>query len=263
MLARVSLAALALVPLHLAVQGALPQSLATWRAFAVMAFLNNVIPFSLIVTGQSLITAGLASIINATTPLFTFAVMAAAGQERVLGHKIAGLVLGLAGVAILRGGDLLARDQQLVGILLCLGAAFSYGLAGFWAKRRLTGVPALTSATCQLLCSSLMMLPLAAGFGNIASLATASGRAWLSLLAFALLSTALAYVVFFKIVTRSGPFAVMLVTMLIPVSAIAMGAAFLGEPVATREIAGAIVISLALLLIDGRVLGRLGRSRPA
>ena len=156
-----------------------------------------------------------------------------------------------------------ARDQQLVGILLCLGAAFSYGLDGFWAKRRLTGVPALTSATCQLLCSSLMMLPLAAGLGNIASLATASGRAWLSLLAFALLSTALAYIVFFKIVTRSGPFAVMLVTMLIPVSAIAMGAAFLGEPIAAREIAGAIVISLALLLIDGRVLGRLGRSRPA
>ena len=79
----------------------------------------------------------------------------------------------------------------------------------------------------------------------------------------ALLSTALAYIVFFKIVTRSGPFAVMLVTMLIPVSAIAMGAAFLGEPIAAREIAGAIVISLALLLIDGRVLGRLGRSRPA
>ena len=169
-LVRVSIAALALIPIHLSVQGPLPQSLATWRAFAVMAFLNNVIPFSLIVTGQSLITAGLASIINATTPLFTFAVMAAAGQERVLGHKVAGLFLGLAGVVILRGGDLLARDQQLAGILFCLGAAFSYGLAGFWAKRRLTGVPALTSATCQLLCSSLMMAPLAAGFGNVTGL---------------------------------------------------------------------------------------------
>jgi len=174
-LARVSLAALALVPIHLAVLGSLPRSADTWRAFAIMAILNNVIPFCLIVTGQSLITVGLASIINATTPLFTFAVMALAGQERVFAHKIAGLVLGLFGVAILRSGGLLTQDQQLAGILLCLGAALSYGLAGFWAKRRLTGVPALTSATCQLLSSSLFMLPLAVAFGNISGLASASG----------------------------------------------------------------------------------------
>jgi len=108
-----------------------------------------------------------------------------------------------------------------------------------------------------------MMAPLAAGFGNVTGLAAESGQAWASLIAFALLSTAFAYIVFFKIVSRSGPFAVMLVTMLIPVSAIALGAAVLGERIAAREVAGALVIATALLLIDGRAPGFLRRSRSA
>ena len=258
-LARVSIAALALLPLHGIFQGGLPKDARSWVSFTVMSALNNVIPFTLIVSGQALIASGLASVINATTPLFTVTILALFREEPLVARKMAGLVVGLAGVAVLRGAGLADMGQQALGMLLCLGAAASYGFAGLWAKQRLKGVAALTSATCQLLCSTIIMAPMVLVFSDASTILDASLVTWGALLGFALLSTALAYIVFFRIVARSGPSAVMLVTMLIPVSAILLGHVVLEEAVPLRQIIGALIIAAALLVIDGRLFRLLSR----
>ncbi|MGH6821242.1 MAG: DMT family transporter, partial [Methylocella sp.] len=148
-----------------------------------------------------------------------------------------------------------------LGILLCLGAAASYGFAGLWGRRRLAGIPPLTSATCQLICSSVIMAVLASAVEEPWQLPMPSIAAWGALLAFAALSTALAYIVFFQILARSGAANVMLVTLLVPVTAILLGYFILREPLHPREIAGALVIASSLLIIDGRVLNLF--KRPA
>jgi drug/metabolite transporter (DMT)-like permease len=137
---------------------------------------------------------------------------------------------------------------------LCLGAALSYGFSGLWGRRRLASAPPLTSATCQLIASSVVMLALAGVVERPWLLPAPSPSAWLALLGTAALSTALAYVIFFQILVRSGASNVMLVTLLIPVTAILLGHFLLGEPLAAREIVGACVINGALLIVDGRAL---------
>src|ERR1700694_6263980 len=123
----------------------------------VMALLNNVVPFSLVVMGQTRIASGLAAVLNATTPLFTVLIMAAFGDEALIARRIAGVVLGVAGVIILRGREIHVSGAQTLGMLLCLGAALSYGFAGLWGGRKLSSVPPLTGATGQLICSRLVI----------------------------------------------------------------------------------------------------------
>jgi drug/metabolite transporter (DMT)-like permease len=256
-LARVAIAAALLLPVLLtngAGAAMLPASPAGWMPFAVMGLLNNVIPFSLIVSGQTLIASGTASVLNATTPLFTVLVMAAAGDEPLAARRVIGVLAGLIGVIILRGRSVEFAGGETLGMLLCLGGAMSYGLSGLWGRRKLAGIPPLTSATCQLISSSVVMLVLAGIIERPWLLPAPSLQTWLALLATAALSTALAYVVFFQILVRSGASNVMLVTLLIPVTAILLGHFVLGEPLAAREVIGALVIGGALLIVDGRVL---------
>lgn len=259
--ARVVIASMALLPVHLLLLGALPKSALTWRNYLVMSLLNNIIPFTCIVVGQTMIASGLASVINATTPLFTVLILASFREERLTGRRTAGLLFGILGVATVKGSEIVTFGQQSTGILLCLLAAASYGFAGLWAKRKLTGTPAITSATCQLICSSFVMIPIVTAFSSPSSLLAASTEVLSAVIALAVLSTAVAYIVFFSIVQRAGASAVMLVTMLIPVSAIIMGYLFLHETLAPREILGALIVGIALLVIDGRLFrNRLGRS---
>jgi drug/metabolite transporter (DMT)-like permease len=253
-LARVAIAALLLLPVLWAYGGRLPANLAGWVPFLVMGLLNNVIPFSLIVCGQTQIASGVASVLNATTPLFTVLVMAASGDEPLAVRRVLGVLAGLAGVIILRGQGLELDGGQTLGMLLCLAAALSYGFSGLWGRRKLAGVAPLTSATCQLICSSVVMLVLAGVIERPWLLPAPSPRIWLALLGTAALSTALAYVVFFQILVRSGASNVMLVTLLIPVTAILLGHFLLGEPLTGREVIGALVIGGALLIVDGRAL---------
>ena len=260
-LIRVGLGALMLLPLVRVLGGALPRRPTDWLPYAGMGLLNNVIPFSLMVTGQTYITSGMASVLNATTPLFTVLVLAGFGEERLIARRIAGVVIGLVGVVILRQPGPASSDQ-MAGILLCLGAALSYGFSGLWARRWLTGVPPITSAAGQLISSSIMMAIIASAVDRPWTLPMPSLTTWLSLVGLAALSTALAYIVFFRILDRSGATNVMLVTLLIPVTAILLGWLVLGEPLAPREMAGALVIGSALIVIDGRILGWLG-ARPA
>jgi drug/metabolite transporter (DMT)-like permease len=234
-----------------------PRGFSGWKPFFAIGLLNNVLPFSLIVMGQTWISSGLASILNATTPLFTVVVMALAGEERLHARRIAGVIAGLIGVMILHGEGFTGFETgQGIGILLCLAAAFSYGLAALVARRLLSNSPAVATATFQLMASTVMMTIVAGVVDRPWQLPMPNATTWLAVIGLAALSTALAYIVFFQIVRRSGATNVMLVTLLIPVTAILLGYLVLGESISAREIIGAIVIGSALLLIDGRVLRR-------
>jgi len=253
-LLRVALAALMLLPLLWLYRIRFPGGLSGWMPFIAIGLFNNVLPFSLIVVGQTYIPSGLASILNATTPLFTVIVMTAAGEEKLLARRVAGVVVGLLGVIILHGDGIGLERGQGIGVLLCLAAALSYGVSALVARRLPSDVPPLGAATFQMLASAAMMTTVAGMVEHPWRLPMPGNTTWLAVIGLAALSTALAYIVFFQILRRSGATNVMLVTLLVPVTAILLGWLVLGEQISPREIAGALVIGSALLLIDGRAL---------
>ncbi len=261
-LARVFLAAIALLPLFWYARHRMPGSFSEWLPFLGMGILNNVIPFGLIFFGQTYITVGLSSIINAMTPLFTVLVMFGFGQERLTANRMIGVLLGLAGVAVLRGVDGPVDTTQTLGIVLCLGAALSYGFAALWGRKFLVGVAPVKSATCQLLCSTAVMAVLVSIIDQPWKLDVPGANTIWALIVLAVFGTALAYIVFFKILVRAGPSNVMLVTLLIPVTAMILGNLFLDEVIHSKEIVGAVIIGAGLLFIDGRLVNRYFRRQP-
>lgn len=175
-----------------------PVGLAGWQPYAVMALINNVIPFSLIVMGQTYIPGGMAAVVNATTPVFTVLVSAAFGEEKLIFRRVAGVLLGLCGVVILKGYEFDIGSRQSIGIVLCLGATVCFGFSALWARRKLAGSPPIGSATFQLLSGSLMMLVLASIFDRPWQLEMPGLTTWLAILGIASLSTALAFIFFFR-----------------------------------------------------------------
>lgn len=255
---RVGLAALLLLPVAWILGVRFPKTLSAWQPFFGMAILNNVIPFTLITMGQREVASGLASTLNATTPLFTLIIAHALTDEKLKANKLAGVVLGIVGIAVLLGPEaIFGRTSSLVGMLLCLGACVSYGFAGYWGQR-LRETPAIVSACCQLLCSTLVLATLTSIVDRPWTLAWPSMRTVLALIGLAALSTAIAYVIFFRILAVSGSTNVMLVTLLIPVSGIAFGLLLLDETLLLRHVIGALVIAAGLLVIDGRLFTRPG-----
>jgi drug/metabolite transporter (DMT)-like permease len=202
------------------------------------------------------VPSGLAAVLNATTPLMSLLVLRLVAGEALSANKIVGVLLGLIGVAVLVGSDALAGagSGNVVGMLAILGATLSYGISGWWG-RRLRGTAAPVSAAAQMICSSLLMLPLAGMAEQFWRLPLPDATTAAAIVALGVLSTALAYVLFFEIMRSAGPLNVMLVTLLVPFTAIALGAFFLGEALSARQIAGALVIGLSLLVIDGRLFG--------
>jgi drug/metabolite transporter (DMT)-like permease len=255
--ARVSLAALALalvVP---------PRRDAPWRAYVAMGFLNNALPFSLIFWGQTEIAVGLASILNATTPLFTLVVAHfLTPDEKIDRTKVAALLTGLLGVAVLIGPDALFGGSTLWGQAACLAAALSYAFAGVYGRRfRRMGVTPVEAAAGQVTASAVLILPIMLVVDRPWALtAPPSLTVLLALAGLALLSTALAYVLYFRILAAAGATNLLLVTLLIPVPATLLAAIFLGEQLEPRQFAGMALIGVGLALIDGRVTGLL---RPA
>jgi drug/metabolite transporter (DMT)-like permease len=228
-----------------------------------MGLLSNVIPFTLLVAGQTLIPSGVASVTNAMTPVFTVLVLAAFGEERLLPRRVVGVLLGIAGVVILRGVEPDLGTDQSLGIMLCLGAAVLFGFSALWAKRALGDVPPLAAATFQLVCSAVIMFVLCLAFDRPWQLPMPSVATWLSLVALAVLSTALGFILFFQIIRGSGAGNVMLVTLLVPVTAMILGYLWLDEVVNAREIVGALVIASALLIMVGRILTRFAIRRAS
>lgn len=234
----------------------LPRRPAVWLAFFGIGILNNAIPFTLIVWGQSQIPSGLASILNATTPISTALVAHAfTADEKLTSNRLIGVLIGLGGVVIMLGPDLLSGlGSDVLAQAACLLATLSYACAAVFGRRfRRMGVAPLVIANGQLIASSTILLPLALLFEQSWRLPVPSLATVLALLALAIFSTALAYVIFFRVMAAAGS-NVNLVTLLVPVSAILLGVLVLGETLAWRHLAGMAAIALGLAAIDGRLL---------
>lgn len=261
-LGRVGLAALALHLVVRATGGRMPGDRASWSAFFVMGALNNLIPFSLIVWAQTRIDSGLASILNGATPLFT-ALLAhwLTADERLSRNRLVGVVLGFAGVTVMIGIEALAGlGPHVVAALAVVAATLSYAFAGIFG-RRFKGQPPLVTATGQVSATTIMMLPIVAIIDRPWTLEALQPATWGAVAGLALLSTALAYVIFFRILAAAGATNLLLVTLLIPVSAVLLGHTILGESVRPQHLIGMALIALGLGAIDGRAATALRRWR--
>lgn len=251
------LLASAVLHLVLRISGiAFPMRREVLLAFLGMGILNSALPFCLISFGQSRIDSGLASILNATTPIFTMIFAHLMTKDEKIGPlKALGVALGFAGVVILFSGRDLVANAALVGQIAGILAAVSYGLSNIFG-RRFAGLKLnpIAMATGQLSASACIMVPLALIVDHPFSRPLPGLPSILALTALALVSTAYAYILFFRILTRAGATNVSLVTLLVPCSAIALGSVVLGESLGVREIAGFVTIALGLLVIDGRLL---------
>ena len=255
--ARVGLAALALLFLMRMLGQGIQLNRQILKAFFGMSFLNNVVPFSLIVWGQQHIASGVASILNATTPLFTMLVAHwFTTDEKINPRRLLGVLTGMGGVGLMMGLDSMETSGfHLLGQSAILLAAFSYGLAGVYGKRFVQlEIPQLATATGQLCASSMILIPLTLWIDQPWTMAMPSIEGMGSLLGIALLSTALAYVIYFRLLKTAGATNLLLVTLLIPVSAIILGVFLLDESLEPQHLSGMAVISLRLLFMDGRLL---------
>ena len=264
--ARVGLAALALLFLMKMLGQGIQLNRQILKAFFGMSFLNNVVPFSLIVWGQQHIASGVASILNATTPLFTMLVAHwFTTDEKINPRRLLGVLTGMGGVGLMMGLDSMESSGfHLLGQSAILLAAFSYGLAGVYGKRfAQLEIPPLATATGQLCASSMILIPLTLWIDQPWTMAMPSIEGMGSLLGIALLSTALAYVIYFRLLKTAGATNLLLVTLLIPVSAIILGVFLLDESLEPQHLSGMAVISLGLLIMDGRLLQFFRKTFPA
>ncbi len=253
---RVGLAAIILM-IVMRIRGTpIPMGMTVWGAFLVMGFLNNAVPFLLIVWGQSHIASGVASILNATTPLFAVVIAhMLTTDEKLTPLRFIGVVLGIVGVAGMIGGEAVASlGTDVIAQVAILGAAISYSFAGIFGRRfRAMGISPIATATGQVTASSLMLLPIMLMVDQPWTLPMPGIDIILSLVALAGLSTALAYILYFKILETAGATNLMLVTFLVPVSAIFLGIGFLNEVLELRHIIGIALIGAGLAAIDGRL----------
>lgn len=263
-LARVGLAAVTLWGAVLALGLELRSDGPAWRAHLGMGLLNNALPFTLIVWAQSPgdgggLPSGVASILNATTPLWAVVMAHAMGAERATGRRTGGVLAGFLGVAVVFAGDVTAAPAA--SVFAMLAATFCYAGAGLWGRRfKQLGIAPLMAAAGQTSVATLLLVPLLFWFSPPWA-APAPGLTTLgALLGLALLSTALAYFLYFRILDLAGPVNLLLVTLLIPVVAIAFGVLVLGERLGAQHAAGLCLMAFGLALIDGRMFRRAGNS---
>ncbi len=237
----------------------IPKQLSVWTAFLVMGLLNNVIPFSLIVWGQTEITSSLASILNATTPLFAVLIAAVwLRDEPVTPAKIIGVVIGFVGVSVMIGpGALTEIGGEVLAEIAVVCAGLSYACAGAFGRRfhRLKLSPAVAAAG-QVTMSSLVLGTVVLLTHDFSVSLDASITAWAAVAAMAVFSTAFAYLLYFRLLATAGATNLMLVTFLIPVTAILLGVFLLNETLSAYEIGGMLLIFFALVVIDGRLFIR-------
>ncbi len=253
-LSRVGLAALFLFGFVYLTGRKLPRSIKIWGGFLVMGALNNLIPFSLIVWGQTHIQSSLASILNATTPIFSVILAHLLTRDELLTvNRGVGILTGWIGVTVLIGIDSsLNMNVHFFGQIAVLGAAFSYACAAIFG-RRFHGIDPIIVATGMLIGSTVMMIPVVFVFETPWNL-TPSTITWFALIGLSLISTSLAYIIYFRILATAGATNLLLVTFLIPVSAIFLGVMVLGEQLYWDDIGGMGLILVGLLVIDGRIL---------
>ncbi|MBX5189781.1 DMT family transporter [Rhizobium sp. NZLR3b] len=234
---------------------------ARWREFLILGLINNALPHALIFFGQTRIGAGLAAILNATTPIWTVLIANSfTSDEKLSPAKITGCLVGLTGTIVLIGPGMSAGGEApLWALLLPVLAAISYGFAATYGKR-FRNVPAPVTAAGQLTASSLIALPLSLLSDRPWALAAPPLEALLAILALALLSTAFGYILYFRIMAAAGATNASLVTLLVPPSAILLGVLFLDESLALGEFAGMALIGFGLVILDGRVYRLLAKT---
>jgi drug/metabolite transporter (DMT)-like permease len=223
-----------------------------WSALLVMGFLNNAVPFTLFLLAQGEITGALASVLNAMTPIFTVLVAHVATQEEKLtSAKAAGVGLGFGGVLVMMVGE--GLGGAVPAMIACLGAALSYALASVWGRRfHAAGLSPVVTATGQLTGSTLLITPLWLLVDRPWLMDWPGAKPVLAVIGLASLCSALAYMLFFRILASSGATAISLVTFLIPLSAAGLGWLVLGEELAPRHLAGLVLILMGLALIQRR-----------
>lgn len=259
-LGRVGIAAIALNLWLLAGGARLPPG--RWGRFMLLGFLNNVLPFVLIAWGETRINSGMASILNATTPIFMVLVAHfGTSDEKLTWGKIVGIACGIAGTVVLVGPAAFSGVSAVWGEIAVIVASCAYGFGGVYS-RRFKDLPPLVAATGQITGGAILLVPLSLAADHPWTLAMPGWEVWAALLAIALVNTALAYFVYFKMLASAGVTYISLCTFLIPIIALLLGAVFLHEAVTTQAIAGMAIIALGLAAIDGRIARLLGR-RPS
>ncbi|MGG6893921.1 DMT family transporter [Rhizobium sp. BR 315] len=263
-LLRLSLAAVAL-HIYLGGRFGIYQTIKShWPQFLLLGLINNAVPHTLIFFGQTQMGAGLASILNATTPIWTVLIgNQLTTDERLTSAKLAGCLTGLIGTVVLLAPSLSnSASVPFWALLLPILAAISYGFAAIYAKR-FKGIAPPVVAAGQLTGSSLIMLPFALIMDQPWTLTMPPASAIAAILGLALLSTAFAYILYFRIMALAGATNASLVTLLVPPSAMLLGFLFLGERLGFSEIAGMMLVAAGLLILDGRAYPWLRRGeRP-
>jgi drug/metabolite transporter (DMT)-like permease len=235
-----------------------------WGSILLLALLNNAIPFTLFGWGQTHIASGLASILNATTPIWGVVVAHfLTRDERMSPRKAAGVLLGFGGVAVMIGPSILSSvGTSGLAQLACVAASLSYALAAVWARRfKKLGISPFSVTTGQLTAGAVVMLPMSMIVDRPWTQALPPLSAWMAIAALALLCTAFGYVLYFRLIDRAGATNALLVTLLVPPVAILLGGLFLGETLAPQDFGGLALIALGLAAIDGRLLTSLSRRR--
>jgi drug/metabolite transporter (DMT)-like permease len=259
---RVCIASLTLLILIKILNHEFPKGLKVWRVFLIMGFINNVVPFSLLVWGMTELASGLAAILNAMTPFFTILLAHFVTiDERISYNKIVGVLLGLAGVVVLIGVDALGGfNASILAMLACLGAAFSYALAAIYGRQFIRmNIQPVTGAFGQVTASSFLLIPIVIFVDSPWTLSMPGMNTWLSIAILGVGSTAIAYILYFSILAAAGATNIALVALIVPVSAILFGWLILGETLLTNHLIGMAIIALGLLAIDGRLWARLRR----
>ena len=258
-LCRVGLAASVLWAIILARGIALPHGREVWLTFLGMGMLNNAIPFFLIVWGQQSIASGLASILNATTPIFTVVIAHFfLADEQISTRKFVGILIAIAGVVILVLPSIgLGETSSLLGQLAILGATISYGFASVFGRRfKSLGISPMMSSAGQLTGSTALLLPVTLAMHSPLDMAMPGTTVLIALILLAVACTALAYLLFFSILSSAGATNIALVTLLVPVTAVLLGVLVLAEELLANHLIGMAGISLGLLVLDGRLFRR-------
>ena len=256
---RVGIAAITLWIIALMIGLRPPKELRVWGAFLGMGLLNNVVPFALIVWGQTQIASGLASILNAATPIFAVVV---AGillpDERVTPLKLVGVGIGFVGVVVMIGLPALSGGGSFIAQLAIIAAALSYAFAGVYGRRfKAMEINPIITAAGQVTASTIVLTPVALMVDGPLDVVAMSGDALAAIAGLAVLSTAVAYVLYFKILELAGATNVLLVTLLVPISAILLGSLFLNESLEVIHFVGMLLIAIGLSAIDGRLWRRI------
>lgn len=232
-----------------------PRKASLWLSFLVMGLLNNVIPFSLMAWGQLHIETGLTAILNAATAIWGVLVAALVfPDERLTWHRSLGVFIGFLGVATAIGlSSLIELDLRSLAQLAVIGGTLSYAFAGSWARARLADVSPLVSAAGMLTTSVLVMIPLTLAIeGSIPM--SLEPRTWAAIGYYALIATAFAYLLYYRILRAAGAGNLLVVTLMIPPVAITLGAWAREEALSISAFAGFAILALGLLLLDGRFL---------